>query len=510
MKKRILIPFILVMIFIAGLLGFQYLGAATYEQPLYGSYWSVPTADSTANTAQRDVVGNKTDAAATGAVSTTESLMAYVKQLVTGQITVDSLLDVPTKDAVTNLYERDVIGNKTDTAATGAVSETETLMAYGKQLVTEGIARDTAIGVIDGYFDAPTKDAATDTTIRDAIGRKTDTAAAGAVSEVESLMAYVKQLVGIAVTSGVKLPTATQASIDAIELDTGTTIPGTITTAQNDLDIITGATGANLLTATQASIDAVELAVGTTIPGTITTAQNDLDILTGATGANLLTATQASIDAVELAVGTTIPGTITTAQNDLDIITGATGVNLLTASQASIDAIEVDTSTTLPATLAIAAAAANASFSHPNYLAVATGTFDTTGTWSTVASHEIATVTGMVRMLIIPECVTTVASVSDTGTIQLGDEVATDSIIAASTLGSGSMAAGELWVDATLTRTILTKTQLNAIEIVVAGGQDIGYEVAVNALSGGSMIFHIYWTPLDTTGAVVAGEGGTL
>jgi len=356
MKKRILIPFILVAVFVAGLLGFQYLGAATYEQPLYGSYWSVPVADSTANTAQRDVVGNKTDAAATGAVSTTESIMAYVKQLV-----------------------------------------------------------------------------------------------------------------GIAVTSGVKLPTATQASIDAIELDTGTTIPGTITTAQNDLDIITGATGANLLTATQASIDAVELAVGTTIPGTITT-----------------------------------------AQNDLDIITGATGVNLLTASQASIDAIEVDTSTTLPATLAIAAAAANASFSHPNYLAVATGTFDTTGTWSTVASHEIATVTGMVRMLIIPECVTTVASVSDTGTIQLGDEVATDSIIAASTLGSGSMAAGELWVDATLTRTILTKTQLNAIEIVVAGGQDIGYEVAVNALSGGSMIFHIYWTPLDTTGAVVAGEGGTL
>jgi hypothetical protein len=208
--------------------------------------------------------------------------------------------------------------------------------------------------------------------------------------------------------------------------------------------------------------------------------------------------------------GTTIPGTIATAQSDLDIITGATGVNLLTATQASIDAIEVDTSTTLPATLAIISAAAGSSFSHPNYIKVETGTFDTTGTWSTVGSHEIATVTGMVRMLVIPECVTTVSSVSDNGTIQLGDEITTDSVIAASTLGSGLMGAGELWVDATLTRTILTRTQLNAIEFVVAAGHDVGYEVATNAISGGSMVFHIYWTPEDATGAVVAGAGGTL
>ncbi|MCP4876126.1 MAG: hypothetical protein GY896_11725 [Gammaproteobacteria bacterium] len=197
--------------------------------------------------------------------------------------------------------------------------------------------------------------------------------------------------------------------LDAIETDTSTTIPGTITTAQNDLDIITGASGVNLLTATQASIDAIEadtselqaddtpttlaaiitdlddvkgtgfvkdthslvdieayvdilddgtsgnakiatdaaailVDTATTIPGTITTAQNDLDIITGASGVNLLTATQASIDAIEVDTSTTIPGTITTAQNDLDIITGASGVNLLTATQASIDAIEADTS----------------------------------------------------------------------------------------------------------------------------------------------------------------------
>ena len=139
----------------------------------------------------------------------------------------------------------------------------------------------------------------------------------------------------------------TAVSNAAEDLPTATAL----TAAQDDLDIITGASGVNLLTATQASIDAIETDTGTTIPGTITTAQNDLDIITGASGVNLLTATQASIDAIETDTGTTIPGTITTAQNDLNIITGASGVNLLTATQASIDAIEVDTGTTLQAEL---------------------------------------------------------------------------------------------------------------------------------------------------------------
>lgn len=42
----------------------------------------VPTADSSLNTFIKHVLGNKSDAAAAGAVSTTESVMAYIKQLV--------------------------------------------------------------------------------------------------------------------------------------------------------------------------------------------------------------------------------------------------------------------------------------------------------------------------------------------------------------------------------------------------------------------------------------------
>jgi len=48
-----------------------------------------------------------------------------------------------------------------------------------------------------------------------------------------------------------------------------------LATAQSDLDIITGATGVNLLAATQASIDAIELDTATAIPAQIT-ALNDV------------------------------------------------------------------------------------------------------------------------------------------------------------------------------------------------------------------------------------------
>lgn len=43
---------------------------------------------------------------------------------------------VPTADSANNSYAMEVLGNKTDAAATGAVSATESLMAYSKQNVT--------------------------------------------------------------------------------------------------------------------------------------------------------------------------------------------------------------------------------------------------------------------------------------------------------------------------------------------------------------------------------------
>lgn len=64
-----------------------------------------------------------------------------------------------------------------------------------------------------------------------------------------------------------------------------------------------------------------------------TTAQNDLDIITGATGVNLLTATQASIDAIETDTGTSLPAQINACRTD-------------------VNSVLVDTGTTIPAQIA--------------------------------------------------------------------------------------------------------------------------------------------------------------
>ena len=238
-------------------------------------YHDVATADAVTNAVMSDVIGNKTDAAAEDAVSEVETLMAYIKQTITLAIArdiaigiVDGLHDVPTADAVTNLYMRDVIGIKTDTAAEDAVSEVESLMAYLKQLVTLAIARDTAIGVVDGLHDVPVADAATNLYMRDVVGIKTDTAATGAVSAVESLMAYIKQLVTATIVD------ATQNTVGEVTGDADIDISEAVYTGYiNILTVIAPATG---LASCRIDIDANKEITGW---DTISTAADTIDIV---------------------------------------------------------------------------------------------------------------------------------------------------------------------------------------------------------------------------------------
>ena len=117
--------------------------------------------------------------------------------------------------------------------------------------------------------------------------------------------------------------------LDIIAADTTTDIPALIATAQADLDIITGATGVNLLNATQASIDAIEIDT------------NELQVdWTNGGRLDLI------LDIIAVDTTTDIPALIATTQADLDIITGADGVNLLSATQATID----DTNTVVTTT----------------------------------------------------------------------------------------------------------------------------------------------------------------
>lgn len=175
---------------------------------------AVPSTDGTADILIRDVVGKKDDAAAAGAVSTTESLVAYEKQVVTELIVVDGFHDVPTADVGDNAQMRDVVGAKDDAAAAGAVSAVESIMAYAKQLVGE-------LQVVDGFHDVGTPDAATNAQMRDVVGNKTDTSVQDIAAD-KSALAYLKGILDIlAGTAGVATWKTAAAPANAVSMSEG-------------------------------------------------------------------------------------------------------------------------------------------------------------------------------------------------------------------------------------------------------------------------------------------------
>jgi hypothetical protein len=131
-------------------------------------------------------------------------------------------------------------------------------------------------------------------------------------------------------TAAILVDTGTAGVIVATNNDkTGYSISGTKTTldALNDI-AATAVVSSGAITTSAGAVSNVTLVATTTtntdMRGTdnaalataLTTAQNDLDIITGADGVNLLSATQASIDAIEVDTNTTLPAQIT-ALNDI-------------------------------------------------------------------------------------------------------------------------------------------------------------------------------------------------
>jgi hypothetical protein len=75
--------------------------------------------------------------------------MGYIREIYTAvKTTIPGLHAVPTADVVTNTRMRDVIGNKADAAASGVATATDSLAAYIKQLVNANVLAASAFGTI--------------------------------------------------------------------------------------------------------------------------------------------------------------------------------------------------------------------------------------------------------------------------------------------------------------------------------------------------------------------------
>jgi hypothetical protein len=296
-------------------------------------------------------------------------------------------------------------------------------------------------------------------------------------------------------------------------------VNGTTDGSKNIVDTVTGSTYIYL--------GCGDLSVGTISTGNVSTVT---DALYGATGIAAFPAGAAAANDVSMAevlryaqeniingTGTALPAN----QSLYDLLSGTNGIATFPASAAPAnnvslaevlrdiwDSLRNGTGGSEPGTnLSIVDELKRGMvhYNNPNYLAV---TIDlTSATFNTVATHELFTVTGLVRMRVVAEVTTTGDDTSgNTSTIQLGTEDATDGWIAATEVDD--LAAGEIWADATPTETNGNYSSLVFDKVV--NGVDVGYEIAGEAATDGVIVFHCVWEPINSTGAVVAGDGSAM
>lgn len=123
-------------------------------------------------------------------------------------------------------------------------------------------------------------------------------------------------------------------------------------------------------------------------------------------------------------------------------------------------------------------------------------------TWNTVATHELFNVSGAVQVRIIPECTALLTGAS--GTLSLGIAGATTAFVAATT-GTG-IDDDEFW----LSSTPAAQYPGTAIVNVVVANTDIGYEITGQALTAGTIVFHLWWDAISEGAYVQQSTGGTL
>jgi hypothetical protein len=294
-------------------------------------------------------------------------------------------------------------------------------------------------------------------------------------------------------------------------------VKSTTTGAKNIVDTVTGST--------YVSFECTDLSSGAITTGNISTVT---DALYGTTGIASFPAGAAAANNVSIAEalryaqeniingGTILPAT----QSVYDLIAGANGIATFPASAAPSnnvslaevvrdiwDSLRNGTGGSEPGTnLSIVDELKKGSvdIANPRYITLPIDM--TSATWNTVAAHEVLTVTGLVRLRLWIECTSTLTDAGNGATIQLGTEGATTAFIGAS--DTDNIVTGSVWADNTPGDTSGAFSSLVLDKVV--NGLDVGYEIAVEAVTGGAITLHCVWEPMNATGAVVVGAGGVL
>jgi hypothetical protein len=119
------------------------------------------------------------------------------------------------------------------------------------------------------------------------------------------------------------------------------------------------------------------------------------------------------------------------------------------------------------------------------------------GTTGAVGAHTLFNVTGNVFVKIFGVCT---VNVTGGGTNEVGVAGNTAALIAQTT--GVDIDAGEIWFSNS--PVLGTTAVTNITERLIVGGADIIETIATDTLTGGSITFFCYWTPLSSDSSVVA------
>lgn len=129
--------------------------------------------------------------------------------------------------------------------------------------------------------------------------------------------------------------------------------------------------------------------------------------------------------------------------------------------------------------------------------------FDAVGGPGPVGTVTLFTVTGAVRVRLVCICTESLVEGVGGGTIEVGIAGATASFIAQAT--STDLDTGDVWHDATpdAASELWSVTSVTA-EKILGNGQDIIATIGTRNITDGTLVFSAFWTPLTSTGLVVA------
>lgn len=108
------------------------------------------------------------------------------------------------------------------------------------------------------------------------------------------------------------------------------------------------------------------------------------------------------------------------------------------------------------------------------------------------------TVTGAVYVFVVGWC-TSDLTIGDGATIAVGTANVTTGLIAQTT--ASTIDTGEIWFDATPAELKVSSSLGGGF---IASGADIIATVGTDNITGGTLVFACFWTPLSTDGNIVA------